>query len=293
MPLLPIALWHRLWFLNNEISKHIYVYMLLPKLSYCRKTSNSGPAETLMLFHSIRGWEPSQGESQGTATKTSGGSRHRTDRGAAPWPAPWPAATVTATQPSSSGQRVQKRLLVFFFPSHQAQSSTLGDITKQTSRCLLPYSRCFPRPFSFPDNSSNHNNVSTKQKQLGSGPMLCFHLLQEPQGLHLLPSWSVSGLVTCLGPINTVHLPEKSDKGDLILMPVITTMLAAFTKTLLHMCTGALLLYASHNDSVCSGYEQALCGLGKLRNLSVSIYSPAKWGCKEQQRPLISWKCVH
>lgn len=32
------------------------------------------------------------------------------------------------------------------------------------------------------------------------------------------------------------------------------------------MCSGPLLLYVSHNDSLCSGYEQ---GLGKLQNLSL------------------------
>lgn len=67
MPLLPIALWHRLWFLNNEISKHIHVYMLLPKLklSYCRQTSSSGPTETLMLcFRASEAGNPPRGKAR-------------------------------------------------------------------------------------------------------------------------------------------------------------------------------------------------------------------------------------
>lgn len=198
MPLLPIALWHRLRFLNNEISKHIHVYMLLPELSYCRQTSNLGPTETLMLcFRASEAGNPPRGKARGQPQRHQGGLGTALTEEHLPG---LPHGQQPQRQPHSQaapGSGFKKGILSFF-PSHQAQSITRGDITEQASRSLLPYPRCFPCLFSFPDNFSNHNNFSTKQKQLGSGPMLCFHLparrfLQEPRGLHLLPSWSVSG----------------------------------------------------------------------------------------------------
>lgn len=138
MPLLPIALWHRLWFLNNEISKHIYVYMLLPKLSYCRQTSNSGPAETLMLFHSIRGWDPPRGKARGQPQRHQGG--HGTGLTEEQLPG-LPHGQRPQSQPRSQaapGSGSKKGSLSFFSPATRPSLAPSGTSPNKQAAASYP-----------------------------------------------------------------------------------------------------------------------------------------------------------